>query len=432
MKESHRLFLLLVSVAVLNFPGCGGGSESASPAPTFRVSLESGGAQSDSWSDEPSISADGRYVAFASPADHLVPGDTNGVVDVFVRDLVGRTTVLVSVGSSGAAGDDFSFDPSISPDGRFVAFASRATTLCAGDGNDQIDVFVRDLVAGTTARASVDSQGREGDGYSQNPSISADGRFVAFESRASNLVPGDTNGVEDVFVHDLLEGDTIRVSVDSLGAQGDYASSAPAISADGRYVAFESASETFVADDANLSVDVFRHDMLTRRTEWVSVGANGNSFSPTLSADGRHVAFESMADNLIEGDANQDLDVYLRDMDTGTVVRVSVGFEGLESDGQSRRPSMSSDGRRVAFSSTATNLVAGDTNGQADIFVRDLVAGSTVRVSVDSSGLEGDSDSQAPALAPSGSCVAFRSNSTALVTEDTNGHSDVFMRGPLR
>jgi Tol biopolymer transport system component len=278
---------------------------------TQRVSVGAAG-QSNGFSIQPAISADGRFVAFTSDASNLVPGLKYGT-DVFVRDRLARVTRLVSVGAAGE-GNDYSTEPAISPDGRFVAFSSLATNLVPGvsEGN----VFVRDLLAGVTQVVSVGAAGRA-TGGSFTPSISAGGRFVAFASAASNLVPGDTNGAWDVFVRDRLAGVTRRVSVASNGRQGNGTSDWPAISADGRYVAFNSAASNLVASDSNDALDVFVRDRLAGLTRRVSVGAagqaNGDSFQPTITADGRSVAFHSIASNLVVRDTNACWDVFVRD-----------------------------------------------------------------------------------------------------------------------
>jgi hypothetical protein len=231
---------------------------------TQRVSVDSSCAQANNVSGiyRVSVSAHGRYVAFASQATNLVPGDTNGFGDVFVRDRLSGTTERVSLDSGGAQGNSASYDPSISADGRFVAFVSDAINLVPGDTNGKPDIFVRDRQSGRTERISVNSAGAQGDDQSAIPSISADGRFVAFASQATNLVPGDTNGLMDVFVHDRLSGLTERVSVDSFGAQGNGISAlfGLSISADGRFVAFESYASNLVHGDTNGYEDVFVHD----------------------------------------------------------------------------------------------------------------------------------------------------------------------------
>ena len=358
---------------------------------TQRVSVDSGGAQGNTYSLAPSTSADGRYVAFVSHATNLVPGDTNGVEDVFVRDRLSGATEWVSVDSGGAQGNNASgvggvfFKTSISADGRYVAFASYATNLVPGDTNGFTDVFVHDRLSGATERMSVDSGGAQGNsdgGLFGGISISADGRYVAFASDAANLVPGDTNGAFDIFVHDRLSGATERVSVDSGGAQGNSDSGLSggiSISADGRYVAFESLASNLVPGDTNGVADVFLRDLQNNSTEMVSAdssGAQGNdsSFSPSMTADGRYVAFASFATNLVPGDTNGFTDVFVRNRSIGTTERLSLSSGWAQGNDDSSRfdgPSISADGRFVAFTSFARNLVSGDTNGWEDVFIRD-------------------------------------------------------------
>ncbi len=219
--------------------------------------MDTTGGDPDSFSQFPSISADGRYVAFESVATDLVVGDGNGLADVFVRDLQTNTTVRVSVDTAGGDPDNVSMNASISADGRYVAFDSWATDLVLGDGNGMGDVFVRDLQTNTTTRVSVDTAGGDPDSWSMNPSISADGRYVAFGSNATDLVAGDGNGTLDIFVRDLQTNTTTRVSVGTAGGDPDSPSQFPSISADGRYVAFDSWATNLVAGDGNGTFDVF-------------------------------------------------------------------------------------------------------------------------------------------------------------------------------
>jgi Tol biopolymer transport system component len=349
---------------------------------TSRVSVDSGGAASNNGSYQPSISADGRYVAFQSTASDLVGGDTNGVSDVFVRDRVAGTTQRVSVDSGGAQADGGSYLPSISADGRYVAFLSYATNLVGGDTNGISDIFVRDRQSGTTERVSVGPSGAQGNADSYGaPSISADGRYVAFLSNARNLVSGDTNSAPDVFVRDRQSGTTERASVDSSGVQGDGPSASCAISADGRCVVFQSSATNLVPGDTNGVSDVFVHDRQSGITERVSVASggaqgNGSSYSPSvpaISADGRTIAFVSYASDLVGGDANGAADVFVRDRQSGTTGRVSVDSGGAQGNGSSGYfgCAISADGRFVAFASDASNLVSGDSNAHSDVFVRD-------------------------------------------------------------
>jgi Tol biopolymer transport system component len=400
---------------------------------TIRVSVSSEGVQANRKSYWPSISADGRYVAFESWASNLVAGDTNGTWDVFVRDTLEGKTSRVSVSSEGVQGNGGSYSPSISADGRYVAFESSASNLVAGDTNGAGDVFVRDTLEGSTIRVSLSSAGAQGDGRSFEPSISADGRYVAFTSYASNLVAGDTNGAGDVFVRDIVKGKTIRVSVSSRERQANRKSYWPSISADGRYVAFYSYASNLVPGDTNGIVDVFVRDIVKGKTIRVSVSsrerqANNGSFISSISADGRYVAFWSYASNLVAGDTNGTGDVFVRDIVKGKTIRVSVSSRERQANGDSEWPSISADGRYVAFWSYASNLVAGDTNGKADVFVRDILRGRTIRVSLSSEGAQGNRGSYWPSISADGRYVAFTSDASNLVAGDTNGKADVFMR----
>jgi Tol biopolymer transport system component len=281
------------------------------------VSVRSNGDQANGASSSPSISADGRYVVFTSDATNLVPGDTNGVGGVFVRDRSTGTTSMVSLRSDGDQSNAGGYDPSISADGRYVVFTSLATNLVPGDTNGKADVFVHDRSTGTTSRVSVRSNGDQANNRrSDEPSISADGRYVAFVSGAANLVRGDTNGKADVFVHDRQTGTTSRVSVRSNGDQVNWPSLDPSISAHGRYVAFRSGAANLVPGDTNGKADVFVHDRQTGTTRRVSVRSNGDqangySHAPSISADGRYVAFHSYATNLVSSDTNGMPDVFV-------------------------------------------------------------------------------------------------------------------------
>jgi Tol biopolymer transport system component len=408
-----------------------------------RVSVSGSGVPSNGNSIEPSMSADGRYLAFTSNSTDIVPSDTNAASDVFVLDRQTESTVRASVASNGTQGNLASGSPAITPDGRWVAFWSSANNLVAGDTNGTIDIFVRDLQLGTTTRVSLDSTGVQANGASTNtypPAISADGRYVVFASDATNLVAGDTNGSTDVFVHDLQTGATTRMSVDSTGAQGNSSSTSPAISADGRYVVFQSGSTNLAANDTNGTWDVFVHDRQTGVTKLVSVnpqGAASNGFSASfgraVSSDGRYVAFVSYASDLVSGDTNFAEDVFVRDMVAGVTTRVDLGPNAVQSNGFfCEEATISPDGRFVAFTSLATNLVTGDTNNAIDVFLRDRVAGTTELVSLSSSGAQGNSGSgtsgSSLALSADGRLVAFASAASNLVANDMNGSTDVFLR----
>lgn len=398
---------------------------------TTRVSVDSQGTQATLWSEAPSISGDGRFVAFHSYAGNLVPGDTNNNADIFVYDRQTGTIERVSLSSQGVEANNHCTGPTISSNGRIVAFNSTATNLVQGDTNGINDVFVHDRQTGITERANVSSQGVEANYSSGGPSLSADGNLVAFESYANNLVPNDTNSY-DIFVRDRLAGTTERVSVDSQGNEGNGYSHQASISANGRFVAFHSTARNLVPNDTNSIWDVFVHDRQTGNTERVSVdsfGVEGNYIStyPSISGDGRFVAFYSASTNLIANDFNAAGDIFVHDRQSQTTQRVSVGQLGVEADSASQYASISEDGQFIAFQSFATNLVPADDNSKDDIFVHDLIYGLTERLSVNSSGQEGDDLSTFAAISANGRHVAFQSEATELVPFDTNWYSDIFV-----
>ena len=309
---------------------------------------------------------------------------------------------------------------------------------------------------GATTRISVDFYGNEANGNSALPAISAGSRFVAFDSGAANLVSGDTNDHQDIFVHDRAMGGITRASVVSDSTQANGSSYSPAISADGRHVAFHSYATDLVTGDTNDLVDVFVHDELTGDVARVSVasdgteGLHGGSLHPAISADGRFVAFYSCADNLVISDTNDYCDIFVRDRDTDdndvfdepgqvSTARVSVASDSTEANGDSNFPTISADGRLVAFESYADNLVASDANGKYDVFLRDRDTDgdgifdepgqvSTIRISIASDNTQGNGDSGRAAISADGRFVAFESYADNLVSSDTNEHQDIFLR----
>lgn len=343
-------------------------------------------------------------------------------------------TTIESLSSTGANGNGPSGSPDITTDGRFLAFESGASNLVPGDVNFVWDIFVRDLDTGAVERVSVTSAGVAANRSSYRPSISDDGRFVVFESTATNLVVGDTNNTFDVFLHDRVTGDTTRISVGADGAQANWAAVDPEISGDGRFIVFNSPASTLIADDtitcAGFSApscsDVFRYDRLVGTMVAVSRSSSGlmgnsGSFSPSISADGRLVAFSSVASNLVGDDSNGKTDLFVRDVTTGTTSRVSRGDTGTNGP---RNPDISHDGSRVAFESDATDLVPNDTNRNVDIFVTEVATGTTVRASLPSNGRDPghnfSEQSWNPKLSPNGRTVSFTSSVARLVADDTN------------
>ncbi|MBL8767022.1 MAG: PD40 domain-containing protein [Planctomycetes bacterium] len=381
---------------------------------------------------EPALSANGRFVAFWSFASNLVPDDSNGFGDVFVRDRKTGRTTRVSVDHTGKDASSVSLRPAISTSGRFVAFESFATDIVPGDGNASADVFLRDLKSGQSMRVSVDSAGGEGNGNSFEAAMSSSGRVVAFSSTSTNLVVGDGNGQSDVFLRDMKSGKTSRVSVDSAGIEANEGSFAPAVSSSGRFVAYSSLADNLVDGDLNAKRDVFVHDRKTQRTSRVSVDSaglegDGDSSEPAVSSNGRFVAFVSESTNLVAGDVNARRDVFVHDRTTGETTRVSLDSAGVEGNGHSSSPAVSSSGRFVAFVSESTNLVPGDVNAKRDVFVHDRKTGQTRRVSVDPTGTDADGHSGAPAVSAKGRFTAFESAATNLIPDDVNGVVDVFV-----
>jgi Tol biopolymer transport system component len=359
------------------------------PGTTERVSIGPGGVEGNGWTKNPSISADGRYVAFQSLADNFAPSDWNEAYDIFVFD---RETQMLEVITQGWYLED-SQEPVLSADGRYVAFDSDAGNLVPGDSNDREDVFVYDRQTGIMELATVSSTGWQG--YGSAADISADGRFVAFHSSSGGLT-GDWNSVRDIFVRDRQNGTTELVSMDSNGQIGSSSSYRPSISADGRFVAFSSYASNLVPGDTNGEMDIFVHDRQTGVTERVNVSstgeqANDESINPSISADGRYVSFTSFATNLVANDSTVRYDIFIHDRWLGTTQQVSLSSDGQEANYHSDNSAISADGRYVTFASSATNLAPGLTDFFPRVFVHDRQAGATELVSMGLNGQEPDS-----------------------------------------
>lgn len=370
-----------------------------------------------------------QLLAFASTLPLLLLG-LAATTSLYAQPTA--TTTRVSVATGGTQANEGSYSSAISADGRFVAFHSDATNLVNGDTNGKKDVFVHDRQTGQTTRVSVTTDGNQADGDSEDPSLSADGRYVAFHSGATNLVVGDNNGFQDIFVHDRQTGETTRVSVATGGTQANYYSVHASISGDGRYVAFESGADNLAASDKNPSSDIYLHDREEGKTWLVSAEVKqafvyGSSVEAAISADGRYVAFASANPDLIDNDTNDEYDILVRDLQTHTTTRVSVASNGTQSNLDSFYPSLSEDGRYVTFESIATNLVTGDTNSVRDIFVHDRETSQTVRVSIASDGTQANKLSYPPVISADGRYVTFASDATNLVNGDTNGATDIFV-----
>lgn len=401
------------------------------------ISVSSAGAQGSMISSGGVPSADARYIVFYSDAPEFVVGDTNGVSDVFVRDRLTGTTKRVSVATDGAQGNDWSSLGAISDDGKLIAFSSAASNLVLGDTNGKTDIFLHDLTTNVTTLVSTGFGATQADGSSQSPSISASGRFVAFQSTASNIVVGDTNNSTDIFVADTATGEITRANLSSSGAETTGGASSPSISADGRYVAFQSNSPDLVAGYSG-RVNVYVRDRLTGTTEIISRipgggQANGESIGPVISGDGRYVGFTSFASDIVPGDTTQFEDVFVYDRQTGTTVLASVLNDGSQLDAQKARIHLSDDGKYASFSAYDQQNPDGSTTySRSSIYVRDMVQGITERLTyaLDGSLVNGISSNRG--ISGDGKHVTYTSSASNIVPSDLNGLTDVFVaQNPL-
>ena len=380
----------------------------------------------------PEVNGDGQFVVFHSEQGFVVPGDTNGFSDVFVRDREADTLAVVSKPSTGQSNGDSSF-ADISADGRFIVFHSEATNLTDdADTNGSWDIFLYDTVAGTMERVSEDENGNQADGSSFHASVSDDGRYVAFHSLAANLHPTDTDTQADIFVKDRQTGEVELISTDPNFGAVDGDSFVPDISGDGRFVVYESDATNLVGNDTNDKWDIFLFDRDGGTTERISLSAelqnaDDNSFLPKISTDGRYIAFESFAENLIFGDDNGVADVYLYDRQLIQTIRVSVPFGvGDDSNDRSLGVALSDDGTKIAFQSWASNLVPGDTNDVLDVFYFEVGDTAPTRMS-EIDGVGGNGPSALPAMSGDGSIVVFESLASNLGEADTDGFWDAFV-----
>ena len=399
---------------------------------TQRVSVNSSGHHVYGAYWATAITPDGRYVGFNGDGDGFFPGDNNFQWDGYLRDRQTGITEIVNLTPAGFVGSGASSLTSLSADARFVLFSSTSSTLVPGDTNGRQDAFVRDRQLATTERVSVATSGAQADADCMPAMITPDGRFLVFNSLATTLVPGDTNGVSDAFLRDRQAGTTERVSLSSGGGEGNDSSGASAITPDGRYVLLTSNATNLVPGDTNLRRDVFLRDRQLGTTERVSLTSsggqgNGDSVSGPISPDARFVLFESQSTNLVPDDTNLQWDVFLRDRQLGTTERVSVSSTGSQGNGESRFGSISADGRYVAFWSYASDLVPDDTNQQADVFLRDRQNGTTERVNVNWAGFP-VSNGYVPVMTPDARFVAFSSGSDKLTPEIDLDEEASFLR----
>jgi Tol biopolymer transport system component len=402
-------------------------------AQTERMSVTQANVEANGSSLNVRSSDDGRFVVFTTNATNLIPNDTNVLGDIVLKDRQTGALTCMSCLPDGTVGTGASTQPSLSGDGRFVAFQSAASNLVTGDTNGAIDVFVREIASGVISRVNLDSNGMQTiTGTSGQARLSQDGRFVSFASLATNLVSGDTNSVSDIFIRDRQASTTTRVSLTAAGAQTDGASTAAAMSADGNYIVFTSAAAniTLPAEPSTLTVDVFLRDRVAGTTERLtsSAATNGTCFDPAISADASVVAFNCPFTDLVPNDTNAARDVFYRARTGSTLARVTAPG-GVEANGATENPSLNRNGTLIAVFSTATNLIAADTNATTDVFVVEPATGAIIRASVASDGTEGSGGvSTFPWLAADGNVVVFNSGKNNLVTNDTNATVDTFAR----
>lgn len=405
-----------------------------------RVSTTIAGEQGNGASVDPMFSPDGTKIVFWSDSTNFVADTYGGIdrrYDVFIKDLITGAVTLVSINAAGEQGNSSSAQPMFSPDGTKIAFYSEASNLVADDsgpwpGPGSEDIFIKDLITGAVVLVSTNGAGEQANAGSYYPVFSPDGTKIAFISDATNLVADDTNGIQEIFIKDLVTGAITRVATNAAGEQGNGSSAQPTFSPDGTKIAFSSGATNLVVGDTNRARDIFIKDLTTGAVIRVSTNgaeeeANQESLFPTFSPDGTKIAFSSTASNFIADDTNGAYDIFIKDLVTGAVTLVSTDGVGGHANGGSLYPVFSPDGAKVAFYSFASNLVVGDTNGTPDIFIKDLMTGEVTLITTDGAGGQVTGNSENIVFSPDGTKISFNSDASNLVTDDTNGAWDVFV-----
>ena len=425
-------------------PAATGGSEQVfrKEMPTYTgnsgdltlVSCDVAGVAGNAWSYAPRVVVDGNYVVFHSSSINLDAAATNGSYQVFLKNLATGEITLVSCTAAGVEGDSDSTTASMTKDHRYVVFASDATNLDPAATSGTRQIFRKDLVTGAIALASCDSTGVEGDDESRRPRISDNGRYVAFESWATNL--GGTGTYKQVFLKDLSTGTITLVSSNAAGVEDNYGGGHPAMTPDGLYIAFQSKGTNILPGASNGSTQIFRKNLNTGEVVLVSGNASGfqgnnDSKYATISSNGRYIGFSSYATNLAAGAASGNLQAFMKDLTTGTVTLASCDASGLEADDDMRDPHpcpVSDDGRFVAFCTDATNLHPAATGTNRQIFRKDLLTGEVLLVSIDDTGSQADASTWRPGISRNARYMVFYSNASNLNPAATGANGQVFLK----
>ncbi len=405
---------------------------SAAPR-TKLMSQSTSGDRSTEASGSADINATGNLAVFHTEGDPLGT-DSNGRSDIYVRNVSGKKTTLVSRARNGGLANGASHNPAVSANGRYVVFGSSATNLTAATGTGS-QIYRRDLLTRTTALGSKGAHGAANAG-ALSPAISANGRYVAFRTSAANLTSKNTFGQSHVYLRDMVKKKTFLIS-QAGGVGGNALSAIPVISADGRFVAFHSEATNLSSKDERGKLQVFLRDRKLNRTFLISKNskgkaANGYSGYPAMSADGRSIVFESAASNLIKWgtDSNGQVDVYKYDRGRKTMSRVSLNWRDRQLNDTSLDPDISANGTVITFWSPASNTIKGRTNGKVHIYRRGPAASSIRLVGRTNGGQQANGGAQTSALSANGKYVAYVSAATNL-GNDTNGKNDVFRTGPF-
>jgi Tol biopolymer transport system component len=388
-----------------------------------RVSVSRLGEQGNSFSVRPELSTDGRYVAFVSMANNFVPGTPSAAISTYVRDRKRQITRVASVDKAGWY-LLAAADPAISADGHHLLFAATSK-------NGVRHVYWRDLINDELKILSQDAQGALGANDSATPSVSSDGAVMAFSSSAA-LTPECSDGIPTIYIWQKRLGKLRCINRTIDGNEPNGASLQPSVSGDGHFIAFSSSATNLVSDDDNRQDDIFLYNLATSSLQLISLGpkraaANGQSREPSISSNGSKVAYISGAQNLVEKDENRQEDVFVWNRADGFTQLASQANTGAQANYFSSHVRISGNGRYVVFLSPADNLVPGQNNGKNQIFLRDLLRAKTDLISLGIDGKPGNGDSFQPAISSDGLFIAFRSNAKNLVPSDTNLTDDVFI-----